>query len=216
MYKLQEIIKTNQSQIRNNLAIADKARDTDKQAIMVLKTRQAGRLKESNMRLEDLYKKMEILYRVLVKMYENSEILLEDVKDQVQVKKQERDAIRASHSAMQSAMTIISGNSDSKMMFDRAMEAIADDVGRKIGEMERFMDVSSNFMNSVDLQNGIFEEEGLKMLELWEKEGVSLLLGDEKSNLILNNNNTTLDLNAPVAKPVERGNHTNQYDQFFD
>ena len=66
---------------------------------MILKSRKAGRLKESNMRLEDLYKKMEVLYRVLVRMYENSEIMMEDIKDQVEVKEQERKAIRASHGA---------------------------------------------------------------------------------------------------------------------
>jgi hypothetical protein len=46
-----------------------------------------------------------------------------------------------------------------------ALEAMAEDVGQKVGEMERFMDVSRNFMDSIDLQNGVFEEEGLAMLE---------------------------------------------------
>ena len=145
---------------------------------MILKSRKAGRLKESNMRLEDLYKKMEVLYRVLSKMYENSEILKEDIADQVEVKEQERKAIHASHSAMKSAMNIISGNTDARYMFDMALEAIADDVSEKVGEMERFMDMSSNFMESVDLRNGVFEEEGLAMLEEWEKKGVSKILGD--------------------------------------
>ena len=55
-------------------------------------------------------------------------------------------------------------------MFDQAMEVIADDVANKVGEMEQFMELSANFMESVDLQNGIFEEEGLKMLEEIRKE----------------------------------------------
>ena len=75
--------------------------------------------------------------------------------------------------------------------------------------MERFMEVSSNFMDSVDLQNGVFEEEGMKMLEKWETEGVSLLLGNEK-NVILNkanNDDDVLDLDAPVARPEKAENH---------
>ena len=151
-------------------------------------------------------------------MYENSEILMEDVKDQVDVKEQERKAILASHSAMKSAMNIISGNKDKKMMFDMALEAIADDVSQKVGEMERFMDMSSNFMDSVDLQNGIFEEEGMKMLEKWEQEGVSLILGEEKSNLLVeaNDEGNVLDLNAPVAKPQRADGQRNQYDSLFE
>jgi hypothetical protein len=218
MHKLQEIIFNNRKEIQSNLELASKAKDTDKQAIMILKSRKAGRLQESNLRLEDLYKKMEILYRVLGKMYQNSEILAEDVKDQVMVKEQERKAIRASHSAMRSAMNIISGNKDQRYMFDMALEAIADDVSQKVGEMERFMEMSSTFMESVDLQNGVFEEEGLKMLEKWEKEGVSLLLGGEKQRLIkqAESDEDVLDLDAPIPALVRESDHKNQYDNFFE
>ncbi len=218
MHKLQEIIFNNKKQIESNLVMASKARASNKEAMMILKSRKAGRLKESNMRLEDLYKKMEVLYRVLTKMYENSQILMEDIKDQVEVKEQERKAIRASHSAMQSAMSVITGDPDKRAMFDAAMEAVADDVSKKVGEMERFMEMSSSFMDSVDLQNGIFEEEGLKMLEKWEKEGTSLLLGEEKETLLIqaNNDSEVLDLNAPIKTPAREPNHKNQYDSFFE
>ena len=217
MHKLQELIINNKKEIESNLELASKARDNDKQAMMILKSRKAGRLKESNMRLEDLYRKMEVMYRVLTKMYENSEILMEDIKDQVSVKEQERKAIHASNSAMRSAMNVISGDKDKRAMFDQALEAIADDVSQKMGEMERFMDMSENFMQSVDLQNGIFEEEGLKMLEKWESEGASLLLGEEKETLLIeaNDDENVLDLNAPIKKPIAE-NRTNQYESFFD
>lgn len=216
MHKLNEIIFNNKKEIESNLTLANKAKTTNKQAVMILKSRKAGRLQDSNFRLEDLYKKMEILYRVLSKMYENSEILKEDIADQVVVKQQEREAIRTSHSAMKSAMSVISGDPDKKVMFDMAMEAITDDVGKKVGEMERFMELSSNFMDSIDLQNGIFEEEGLKMLDKWEKEGVSLLLGDEKQSILSksNNDNDVLDLNQPLETPEKMG-RTNQYDALF-
>jgi len=99
-----------------------------------------------------------------------------------------------------------------------AMEAVADDVSNKVGEMERFMEMSSNFMDSVDLQNGVFEEEGLKMLEKWEKEGISKILGEEKIILVnqANSDDDVLDLNEPVAKPMRESGHQNQYDSLFD
>ena len=215
MHRLKSIMDENARTIDNNLKLASKAKEVDKKAIMILKSRKAGRLQESNMRLDELYKKLELLYRVLAKMYENSEIMLEDIEDQVLVKEQERKAIRASHSAMKSAMNIIAGNSDKREMFDRALEAIADDVSMKIGEMERFMEMSSSFMQSIDLQNGVFEEEGLELLEKWEKEGVSLLLGNEKDLLInkAKSDRDFLDLNQPIggSKP-----HPNQYNDLFN
>jgi len=215
MQRLKILIEDNQKTIENNLKLASKAKESDKQAIMILKSRKAGRLKESNMRLDDLYKKLELLYRVLLKMYENSEIMLEDIEDQVMVKEQERKAIRASHSAMKSAMNIIAGNSDKREMFDQALEAIADDVSSKIGEMERFMEMSTNFMQSIDLQNGVFEEEGMQLLEKWEKEGVSLLLGSEK-DLLINKSKSDTDV-IDLDKPLERNtsHKTNQYSDLF-
>ncbi|MBK9149949.1 MAG: hypothetical protein IPM26_02775 [Saprospiraceae bacterium] len=217
MHKLKEMILNNKKEIDSNLTQASQAASVNKQAQVLLKSRKAGRLKESNMKLEDLYRKMEVLYRVLVKMYENSEILVEDIQDQVMVKEQERKAILASTSAMRSAMSVIKGDPDKKAMFDAALEAIADDVSNKVGEMERFMELSRNFMQSIDLQNGVFEEEGLKMLEQWEKESVSLLLGGEKETLLhkANDDNDILDLNAPVKQP-EKAGRVNQYDNLFE
>lgn len=79
------------------------------------------------------------------------------------------------------------------------------------------MEMSESFMNSVDLQNGVFEEKGMQMLEKWEKES-SLILGDEKEALLLQaeNDSDVLDLDAPIARPERAGNHRNQYDSFFD
>lgn len=219
MHKLKEIIINNQREIENNLTLANKAKQSNQKNQMILKSRKAGRLKDSNVKLEDLYRKMEVLYRVLNKMYENSEILAEDIEDQVMVKEQERKAIRASNSAMKSAMSIIKGDKDKRAIFDQALEAVADDVSQKVGEMERFMEVSENFMQSIDLQNGVFEEEGLRMLEQWEAESDSLLLGDAKMDILAEANmeDDVLELDHPVQMPekvVERSD--NQYDNFFD
>lgn len=217
MHQLKEIIVNNRKEIESNLQLASQAKDQNNQAMMVLKSRKAGRLKESNIRLDELYNKMEVLYRVLKRMYENSEILMEDIKDQVELKEQERKAIHASTSAMRSAMNVIQGDKDKRALFDQALEAVADDVSQKVGEMERFMEVSAGFMDSIDLQNGVFEEEGLEMLEKWEKESFSKLLGAEKQTILqqASDKSDVLDLNEPVKVP-ERVGHRNQYDSFFE
>lgn len=218
MHKLKELMLNNQKEIKSNLEIASQAKKSNQQNVVILKSRKAGRLQESNLKYDDLYKKMEVLYRVLTKMYENSQIMQEDIADQVEVKEQERKAIHASNSAMRSAMSVIRGDKDKRAMFDQALEAVADDVSQKVGEMERFMELSDNFMKSIDLQNGIFEEEGVKMLEKWENEGVSKLLGGEKENIIskAHNDSDVLDLNAPIVRPEKVGVHKNQYDTFFE
>ncbi|MEM9887418.1 MAG: hypothetical protein AAF849_16100 [Bacteroidota bacterium] len=220
MRKLKNTIEQNNKEISMNLKMASKAKEMSKQQQMILSSRKAARLKETNEKYSVLHQRMEVMHRILTKMYSNSEILLEDTRDQVKVKEQERKAIRASHSAMKSAMSVISGDPDKREMFDRAMEAVADDVANKVGEMERFMEMSANFMDSVDLQNGVFEEEGLRMLEKWEKESTILLMGDQEANNLLDAgfDEGTLDLNQKTAQPQkqERGNNQSNYDSFFE
>jgi len=211
MRKLKTMVTENNKTIEENLAIAKKAKQMNNEKAMVLSTRKAARLKETNGKYVALHKKMSVLYRVLTKMYSNSEILLEDTKDQVKVKEQERKAIRSSHSAMKSAMSIIKGDPDRRAMFDQAMEGIADDVANKVGEMEQFMDMSSEFMDSIDLQNGVFEEKGLRMLEEYEKKSTLLLLGGAESS-------DTLDLDdmPTIEKQTRSGSGSSEYEGMFD
>ncbi len=211
MRNLKTQLANNNQEIEQNLAIARKAKQLGNEKQLVLSTRKAARLKETNKKYVALHSKLAVLYRVLTKMYSNSEILLEDTKDQVKVKEQERKAIRASHSAMKSAMSIIKGDPDKRAMFDQAMQNVADDVANKVGEMERFMELSSDFMQSIDLQEGIFEEKGLAMLEEYEKKSTLLLLGGEEEI------GETLDLNEPrkeVQYRTKKGD--SDYGNFFE
>lgn len=212
MRKIQGLVEKNNKDIDNNLKLAAAARDKGKDQQMVLSSRKAARLKESNAKYQALYNKMEVMYRILNKMHQNSEILLEDTRDQVKLKEQERKAIRASHSAMKSAMSVISGDPDKRAMFDMAMENIAEDVANKVGEMERFMEMSSSFMDSVDLQNGVFEEQGLQMLEEWEQKSTLMLMEGGHSS------SDSLDLNDTFAQPEKRthGSGKSSYDNLFE
>ncbi len=211
MRNLKNQLANNNKEIEQNLAIARKAKQVGNEKQLVLSTRKAARLKETNQKYVALHNKLAVLYRVLTKMYSNSEILLEDTKDQVRVKEQERKAIRASHSAMKSAMSIIKGDPDKRAMFDQAMQGIADDVANKVGEMERFMELSSDFMQSIDLQEGIFEEKGLKMLEEYEKKSTLLLLGGKEES------ENTLDLNEPRRETEYRTREgDSDYGNFFE
>ena len=212
MRNLKNMVSKNNKDIEDNLAIARKAKQMGNEKSMVLSTRKAARLEETNKKYVALHSRLKVLYRVLTKMYSNSEILLEDTKDQVRVKEQERKAIRASHSAMKSAMSIIKGDPDKRALFDQAMEGIAEDVANKVGEMERFMEMSSDFMNSIDLQNGIFEEKGMRMLEEYEKKSTLMLLGGAEKI------EDTLDLDAPRAQKLSNNDNSesSDYNNLFD
>ncbi len=211
MRKLRGTIEQNERDIRQAMGMASQAQKQNIPSQVTINTRKAGRLQESNARLEELWKRMEILSKLLSKMYENSEVMLEDLTDQVKVKEQEYKMIKASHSALRSAMSIISGNGDERYMYDMALEAMAEEVGQKVGEMERFMDTSKNFMANADLQNGVFEEEGLKLLQQWEQKGSGLFVSGKLETA------KTLDLNTRPKQTIELpANGGNTYDNLFE
>lgn len=209
MRQLKGTMDANTAEIRKNMTVAEQAKKKDDEKNVTLAARKAGRLQDANAKYEVLYKRMEVLYRILNKMYENSELVLEDTKDQIQVKEQEYKAIQASHSAIRSAMSILSGDPDRRALFDQALESLADDVSNKVGEMERFMDTSRSLMDSIDLQNGVFEEDGLQLLEKWEKESPLMIqVGKDKKHA-----EKPLDLNKPPREPLK---DENDYTRLFD
>jgi phage shock protein A len=214
MRKMETLVKDNEREIEEQMRMASAAKEKGMDSQVVLATRKAARLKDSNEKYRALHTKMDVMHRILRKMHQNSEILLEDTRDQVQLKEQERKAIRTSHSAMKSAMSVLSGDPDKRAMFDAAMEAITEDVANKVGEMEQFMEMSSNLMNSIDLKQGMLQEDGLQMLEKWEKESTLMLMEGGSSS------EDTLDLgDSSSAEPQkqQRGGSSNSgYDSFFD
>lgn len=176
--KLKDVITKNEKDMDNEFAMAKKAKSSgnDKQAS--LSVRQAERLKESNKRLEELLHKLEGVYKMLTRVYENANYILQDTVNEVDLRKREYEALKAGHSAFRSAMSVIKGDADKMEIFNMSMERVAADVSTKIGEMERFMELSSDALARVDLQNAVFEEEGFKSLEAWEEK--STLLNMEK------------------------------------
>jgi phage shock protein A len=179
--ELKTTMLKNKKEMEQSLKLAEQAKKQGKNELVTINTRQYGRLKESNERYNQLLQKMQILYKVLSKIHINSGYLIQDTENEVRMRKQELKAIKAGHSAMKRAMNIIQGDPDKKMIFDMATETVVEDIHSKIGEMERFIELSGSFIDSIDLQNGVYEQEGLDLLEKMEKEGASFLLGDPKA-----------------------------------
>lgn len=144
----------------------------------------AQRRKESSEKLAALHRKLEAIYRVLQKMYENCKIMRDQTADEVSMKESEWIAIQSTHKAMRSAMSVINGNADERALYEQTLEYMATDVGNKIGEMERFLEVSKSVIDGINLENDVFSEKGLKELDDWEKTADSWILGDEKQKIL--------------------------------
>lgn len=211
-------IKQNARKMEENFKMVQAAKKSGNKKYAMnakLALKSSGRLDKSNITLKELLVKLEGLYRILNKTHDAAQFLIADIEDEVHVKKQERKAVLAGHSAIKSAMKIINPSDDKKALFDQALEFMAEDIGNKVGDIEHFMEISEDFMNGVDLQNGVFEEEGLALLEQWE-ESDSALLGKDKKKILAQakDDRQVLDLDRPVEK-VAVANRTNQFEGLF-
>lgn len=184
--KLKAQIDKNEADRKQSLGIAKQAhaQGAQSKAAFVFQARKAGRLEKSNMTLQGLYNQMDKMSRVLRKMHESSEFMLQDIESEVDVKEREYKAIKASYGAFASAKRIIDGDGDKREMFDMAMEHLTNDYHQKIGEIDLFMDMSKGFIQSVDLENGVYEQDALDKFAEWEKTADSLLLGETPARVV--------------------------------
>lgn len=176
---LAQMIGKNKEKIESSAASARQAEKMGKQQVMALKARSAGRLEQSNVRLEDARKFLDKLYNALIKMHEVSGVIITDTEEQIQEQTQMFKTMRGAAAAFQSAAAIIRGDKDKKFIFDGAMEFMAQDIAMKAGEIQSFMDMSRQFLDGVDIDNAVFEEKGIDLFNQWAEKNTLLL--DDKS-----------------------------------
>ncbi len=150
-----------------------------------LNAKEVKRQKDFIDNLTVISSKMEFLYRILSKILENSEVLITDTEREVEMKKKERAMWKTTSSAIASAQSIIVGNPDDKALFEMSMEAVAKDISQKTGEMERFVDRTQKIMATIDLRDGVMQEEGLKLLASMENESGNFLISDKDKKKVL-------------------------------
>lgn len=180
--QLEREINKNSATIETSMKQAAHAQRQGAQDQIFLKTRQAGRLQKSNMTLKELFTKIETMHRVLTKIFKNSQIVIEDTESEIEITAKEWQAVKAATSAMRSAMNLINGNKDRRAIYEEAYETLSDDIANKSGELEQMLEMSESFMSNIDLQQGMLQEDGLKMLEAWEKKADSWLAGSSVKN----------------------------------
>lgn len=176
--KCESSITANQKQFDQQMQLAAAAHAKGNTAQFSIASRQAMRLKDLNEnRLIPLQKQMRAHLQLLRKYSEVTVVIRTDLENEVNIQEQQREMILASWTAMNAAKRIINGGTDERALFDDAMQFVADDYFAKIGQIDNFIENSRGFMDSIDLQNGIHEDNALKQLEEWNKKADAFLVG---------------------------------------
>lgn len=148
-------------------------------AAVAANMRKAARSNDFINKLRTIHEKMVFLGKILLKMRNSVSFLRDDTADQIRVLEMEYKSVKAAHKAMKSAEVLVAG-SDAKDLFEQSAEFLAEDIATKLGEMETFMTLSEDFMTNMDLQNGVWDEKGMQMLEQFEQTGTVLSYEDKR------------------------------------
>ena len=153
--------------------IATSTADQNEQLRMALqmkaKANQAGRLQKSNLSYQQLLTKLQNIYELLSKWAVHIDFYIEDTENEVKQAEIEYKTINAAYRAYRTALSVIKGTGDEKELYNQTMEKLAEQAGRKLGEMEDFQRLAQNFMDTIDLENGAVETEALEKLDAYEQ-----------------------------------------------
>jgi hypothetical protein len=133
-------------------------------------SRQITRLDEYIKQIIPLRDNLDRIGQYLDKVYENSGYLIEDAKNELELKKDLYKSVTSGNRALQSALKIFTGDPEKKMMVEQSMEFLKDDIAKKLAGMKQAISHSSSFMRSIDLDNATFEESGIRFLEQYDPE----------------------------------------------
>ena len=109
----------------------------------------------------------------LDRIYKNSAYLIEDAKNELELKRDLYKSVTSGNKAVTSALKIFKGDPEKKLLVEQSMETLKENIAGKLASMKKALSHSTDFMNSIDLDNATYEKEGLKLLEKFSTESES-------------------------------------------
>lgn len=172
--KIDAKIKEKDNEMKQLLNRAKVAKDNNMLPELGNATRQVARLQEYNKQLAPIADNLTKIGDYLTKIYKNSAYLIEDAKNELDLKKDLYNSVSSGNRALNSALKIFKGDPEKKLLVEQSMEYLKDDIADKLGNMKKAISYSSDFMRSIDLDNATFEQQGLQMLENFTPENLTL------------------------------------------
>lgn len=161
-------IKEKQTEINRLMTRAQTAKEKEMMPELTNATRQIGRLNEYISQLNPIRENLTKIGTYLTQIHKNSAYLIEDARNELELKKDLYKSVTSGNKALSSAMKIFKGDPEKKLMVEQSMESLKDNIAGKLASMKKAINYSSDFMRSIDLDNATYEKEGLKLLEEFE------------------------------------------------
>lgn len=169
-----ERINKNQEKYDNSMRLAQSAKRMGNDVQFQIYANEAGVRERMNKNLaksrDQARKIMELLDNIRGKCEVKVGMLKSDIEGAIE----ERDTLAAMSSAINSARSIVSGNPDDRALFEASLEARAEAYARDMGNLDDFVATTKSFIESADLENGVFQQEALRKIEAMENKPIIL------------------------------------------
>jgi len=168
--KLALKIEEKETEMKKLLTRAQVAKDRGMMPEVSNAMRQVGRLEEYIKQLSPIHEGLASIGDYLTKVHKNSAYLIEDSRNELEIKKDLYRSVTSGNKALNSALKIFKGDPEKKLMVEQSMEYLKEDIASKLANMKKAILYSNDFMQSIDLDNATFELQGLKKLETFNPE----------------------------------------------
>ena len=170
----------------------------------VVYERQFVRLKEAvETQLKNLADS-EKWYETLTKIEKMAQLTVLDTENEVTQRKKAFERIKKQHKAFKSVMSIVNGDPDELALFNRAMDFMADDMDRKLGEMEHVILSTGGLLSEFETSNGVNSQKAAKLFEAYEAGGLESLFSSFQTK-------PTGELNTEYKAITGIGSNTTSY-----
>jgi hypothetical protein len=163
-------IKEKEREKRKQLDIAAAAKANNMGMELAAATRQVSRLDVYVQQLTPIRDNLQKIGDYLTQVHKNSKFMLDDMKNDLDLKKDLYHSVTKGNNALKSAMSIFNGDVEKRLMVEQSMDFLKDDIAGKLASMKKAISYSSDFMKSIDLENASYQVEGLRMLEEYKPE----------------------------------------------
>jgi hypothetical protein len=163
--KINSKISEKEKELNKLLSKAKAAESNNMSPELVNATRQIARIQEYVTQLAPIRDNLAKIGDYLTKVHKNSGYLIEDAKNELELKKDLYKSVSSGNKALSSALKLFKGDPEKKLLVEQSMEYLKDNIATKLANMKKAISYSSDFMRSIDLDNATYELQGLKMLQ---------------------------------------------------
>lgn len=174
--KNEKALEANKKDLEESLKKLQIVQKNGKMEESVLLQRHITQLDESVKKRTQNFEKSKLMIDILTKVKKSAEIKVKYTEEEIKLKEEDYELMKANHKALSSIKSLINPQTDDA--FDMAMEKMDTDISLYIGEMDEFLD--SGVIDDINLDNALSSVKSQAILDKYNNGGFDAILGDSR------------------------------------